>query len=297
MNRLITLLPILTGVFFGSVGVFIRYLYAAGFDGITIIFTRFSGAMVLLLIYIAIRDRSLLRIRLRDWWIFVLCGLCCTLCTNLCFNISASHLTLSLAATLLAIFPVYVLFISAVFFHEKITWRKIICLILAICGCVMVTGVIGSHVVLDRFGLAAGIMSGISYGLYGIFSKFAVDRGYRGFTITFYAMVSLAIGTAPFADYGAIANYVSAAPASHVGFLLLHSLCVGVLSYITYTIAIEHMDPGKASILASCEPIAAMIFGIIIFGEVPTIIMVLGLIIMLVALTVMGSDKDEGGKS
>ena len=34
-----------------------------------------------------------------------------------------------------------------------------------------------------------------------------------------------------------------------------------------YTVALDHMEAGKASILCSCEPVAAMAFGFFFFRE------------------------------
>jgi len=76
-------------------------------------------------------------------------------------------------------------------------------------------------------------------------------------------------------------------PLSHSGFMLVHSLCVAVAPYAFYTVALDHMDAGKASILCSCEPVAAMVFGICFFGEIPTVLSITGLIIVLAALAML----------
>ena len=64
-------------------------------------------------------------------------------------------------------------------------------------------------------------------------------------------------------------------------------LCVAVAPYAFYTVALNHMDAGRASILCSCEPVAAMVFGICFFGEIPTVLSIRGLIIVLVALVML----------
>lgn len=64
-------------------------------------------------------------------------------------------------------------------------------------------------------------------------------------------------------------------------------LCVAVAPYAFYTVALDHMDAGKASILCSCEPVAAMVFGICFFGEIPTVLSITGLIIVLAALAML----------
>ena len=45
----------------------------------------------------------------------------------------------------------------------------------------------------------------------------------------------------------------------------MHSLCTAVCPYAFYTVALDHMEAGKASILCSCEPVAAMVFGFFFF--------------------------------
>ena len=49
----------------------------------------------------------------------------------------------------------------------------------------------------------------------------------------------------------------------------MHSLCTAVCPYAFYTVALDHMEAGKASILCSCEPVAAMVFGFFFFGAIP----------------------------
>ena len=43
------------------------------------------------------------------------------------------------------------------------------------------------------------------------------------------------------------------------------------------------MEAGKASILCSCEPAAAMVFGFFLFEEIPTVLSITDLIIVLIA--------------
>ena len=47
-----------------------------------------------------------------------------------------------------------------------------------------------------------------------------------------------------------------------------------------------------ASVLGSAEPVAAMIFGVIIYKEIPSVISIIGLVIVLVALGVLSLGKD-----
>lgn len=76
--------------------------------------------------------------------------------------------------------------------------------------------------------------------------------------------------------------------------MLMHSLCTAVCPYAFYTVALDHMEAGKASILSSCEPVAAMVFGFFFFREIPIVLSIAGLIIVLIALAMLVlSDKKQ----
>ena len=122
-----------------------------------------------------------------------------------------------------------------------------------------------------------------------------MKKGYQALTITFYSMTAIAIVLLPFTQWGHITHYISLNPIRNTLFMVVHSFCTAVCPYAFYTIALDHMEAGKASILCSCEPVAAMIFGIIFFGEIPTVLSIIGLIVVLVALAMLVlSDTSKG---
>ncbi len=295
MKRFTLLLPVLAGILFGIVGLFVRSLTAAGLSNLSIVFVRMVLAVFMLLAFILIKDPSLLRLEKKAVKWVILCAVFGMFVTNLTFNVSSTRLSLSLAAVLLCLAPVYTVFISRILFHESITAKKIICMAFAILGCILVSGLIGSSITLSVPGILCGIISGVSYGLISIFSKFAIQNGTRSFTVTFYCLVILTIISAPFADYGQIGQYIAGSPA-HVGFLLLHSLLIAVLPYIFLTTAANHIDPGMITILASSEPVAAMIVGILFYREIPTVLMVIGLFVTVIALILLCTRASDAGK-
>ena len=70
--------------------------------------------------------------------------------------------------------------------------------------------------------------------------------------------------------------------------MLLNSLCTSVLPYVLYTLSLTHIETGKVSILASGgEPIAAMLLGMLFFSEIPTILSLIGLILTIIALSLL----------
>lgn len=291
------LVPILSGTFFGAAGAFVRTLSAAGLDNYTILSTRAILAALLLFLVLLACDRSLFRIHKKDVWVLVCAGAVGMFGLNLCYNEAIGRLTLSLAAVLLSLSPVFVLFLAAPLFGEKLTWRKIGCVALCIVGCVLVSGVLesASGMTWSGLGILIGVLSAFFYALYNIFSKIATRRGYPALTITFYSILVLALVSLPLTDWAAAAAYVQAAPAGHMAFLLVNAACTSVLPYIFYTLSFRYVDAGKTSILAGgSETVAAMLFGLLLFSETPTLLSLAGIALTILALSLLCMpDKKE----
>lgn len=91
----------------------------------------------------------------------------------------------------------------------------------------------------------------------------------------------------PMNDWRFVGEIISSSPLEMSIFMLAHSLCTCIFPYALYTISLKYMDTGKASILCSCEPIAATVFGLIFYNEIPTILSLVGLVITLIALAIL----------
>ena len=252
MKKLWLLLPVLSGVMWGSAGIFVRTLDAFGFDNCTMIFIRIVVAVILLFIGILIIDRNMLRIKLRDIWIFVVCGVFGILGLNLCYNQAMVGLTMSLAAVLLSMSPVFVMVMATFVLKEKITARKMICTAMAVVGCVLVSGVLESGgVEVSAKGVLAGIAAAFFYALYSIASKLAMKRKYNVFTITFYSMLTGMVVLLPFADWNIMIDFAKASPVGNTVFILVNALATSILPYVLYTLSLSYVDAGKVSILAA----------------------------------------------
>lgn len=289
---LILLLPIIAGILWGSAGVFVRELNEFGMDRYTILSTRMIVAVAIMLIGLAIWQPSSFRIRLKDLWLFVGTGLLGILGLNFFYNEAVGEITLSLAAILLSMAPIFVMIISSFVFREKITVKKVNCLVMAIVGCVMASGFIevlsGTGLQISPRGIIMGVLSGFFCALYGIFSKLAAERGYSSLTTLFYSLLLCMIALLPLTDFDVSMNFISTAPTSNTIFALAHSACTSILPYLFYSMALVHMENGKVSILAGGgEPLAAVIFGLLFFMETPTAINLIGLLLTITALSAL----------
>ena len=299
MKQLLYLMPIVSGAMWGSAGIFVRKLTELGMNSYTVVSVRVVLAVLILAVWLGIYDKDLLKIKLKDLWIFVAGGVVGMFGLNICYNFAISELSLSLAAVLLSLSPVFVLFMAAILFKEKITSKKVICMTIAIAGCVLASGVLESASTMrwSVKGIIVGTIGAIFYGLYGIISKTAMERGYHAFTTTFYCLFMVMLVVIPLTNWKLVTNVVVANPVKMSVFLVIHSLCTSVLPYILYTFSIRYIDAGMASILASGEPVAAMIFGVIFFSEIPTVLSVVGIVLVIVALALLSMPDKKRRRS
>lgn len=319
MKKLIVMFPTLAGIMWGATGVFTRILDSYGMNSATILETRMLFGVVILGLGCLVVDRSLLKIHKKDFWLLAGGGILGNFGLSYFYTEAINQLSMAFAAVLLCTFPVFVMLLSAVLFRERITTKKVGCMALAFAGCVLVSGFlegaaeenvssggvgIGEGVGIGGIGgeagdswpvlgVAIGVLAAFCYALYSIFSKAAKERGYSSITITFYFMFMVMILLVPMTDWGMMAEYIREAPVQNGLFLLGHCLDAAVLPYVIYTFSLAYVDAGKASVLASSEPVAAMVLGYLFFDEVPTVLMLAGMGLTLLAIIILSLPERE----
>ena len=282
----------MAGFMFGSAGVFVRTLTQNGIDPTTLLFLRFSIAVIPILMAILLTDKKLLKIDLKDLPLFLVCALC-IVGLNLCYNESMNTIPLSLAAVLLSLAPIYVLILAYIIFGEKITLRKLICMFLAIFGCFLMTGVLETNLEnVPLFGILLGVGAGIFWAFYLMASKKSIEKGNHTFTILFYSIIFISIALIPFTNFKQITSFTLINPTLTILFLIIHSTFSFALPYILSTLSLKYIDSGISSILMSgAEPLAALLFGLVIYSEIPTMLMLCGFILTVMAMMMLSRKK------
>jgi drug/metabolite transporter (DMT)-like permease len=289
------ILILLAGVLWGCMGLFVRPLNDMGLSSWDIVFLRAVLTTVFMALLLLIKDKSLFKIRLRDIWCFLGTGLLSIVFFNLCYFKEITITSLSVAAILLYTAPAFVMIISAFCFKERLSVRKIIALILSFTGLIFVTGVLGGSGVerLNFSTIMIGLGAGLGYALYSIFSRFAIERGYESYTISFYTFLFAAFATLFFAKPLDVTTTV-ASSFSGVGLAFVFVLVSTVIPYITYTRGLKSVENGQASIIASIEPVVATLNGIILFGEKMSWSVAAGIILVLAGIVIsnLGGERD-----
>lgn len=288
------------GVLWGLLGIFVRHLNTRGLASMDLVFLRSLTATVVLFIGLLIFDRKKMKVRMRDFWCFLGTGIGSIVFFNYCYFTAVRMMSLAAAAVLLYTAPAFVMLMSAVLFHEKMTGRRVISVLLTFAGCACVTGLAGSGI--SAGGIFVGLGAGFGYALYTIFGHYAIERGYDSLTITFYtflvaAVTSLFMVRLPHvagALFGS-APYVSGAmsgSATALGYVLCLGIVSTILPFLLYTLGLHFVQGGQASVIASIEPVTAAIVGIILYHEALTAQTVVGIALVLAGIAA-GAERTE----
>lgn len=286
----------LAGLCWGAIGIFSRPLAAAGLSSLQLTLLRNLLAAAALLVPMLLRPGRL-RLRLRDLWLFLGTGICSIALFNICYFACMRLSSLSVAVTLLYTSPCFVMALSCLLFRERFTPGKAAALLLALVGCMCITGVLGGGQRVGGAALVTGLLSGFGYALYSIFGKLALRR-YHWLTVTFYTFFIAAAALLPFGRPAALLSSLGSGTLwlSALGLALVST----VLPFLLYTLGLSHMDAGLAAVIACVEPAAATVAGVLLFHEPLTAMGLTGL--ALVALSVAAAqwkprDRKKGDAS
>ncbi len=282
------------GVLWGLMGWYRRKLGEIGLDSFGMIFIRCGFAAALFFLSILLTNPAALRVKWKNFWCFFGSGICSLMCFSACYFQAMQLMSLSAAAILLYTAPCFVMIISSFLFQEKMTKRKVLSLILAFAGCCLVSGIIGSDTKLTLTGILYGFGSGFGYALYTVFGKLAMRRGYGSLTVSFWSCLLAATGAGIIWGVREPLAAITASPET-----LLTGAAAGIvtcyLPYLLYTFGLTQVEAGRASVIASVEPVVATLVGFAAFGEAVSIPAGIGIVLVLLAIVLI-SEKVTGGK-
>ncbi len=293
MKQKAFILVILAGILWGTSGIFVHYLAPLGFSSIQMTAMRSVIAAVIITAFVLPRDRSLFRTSKIDLCIFALSAI--TLFgTGTCYFLSMQASAISTAVVLMYMAPVYVSVFSVMFFGERLTATKAVCVIIMLTGCALVSGISGG-LALNLSGIAMGLLSGICYGAYNILTKLSMRKGTQPLQATLYVFIFTALLSLLLCDPIDLYKKAAAQPALTLPLILGIGVVTCVLPYLFYTIAMKHLDASTAASLGIVEPLTATLIGVWMFEE--TLDVWSGIGVLLIPLGVLLLSRCDSPKS
>lgn len=283
-----SLLIILAGIFWGSMGIFVHLLTDFfGFSSLQAASLRMMSAAVILALFLLIKDKSLFKIKLCDVPILACNGVFSIFFMTVFYFASInSDTSMSVSAVLLYTAPFIVMLLSCIFLGEKLTVQKVICLVIAFAGCCLVS--VSEQGYSTTAGIIFGILSGIAYALYSIFGSVALKK-HHPYTVTFYSFFFAGLCSAVLAVVTQIGKTASATdkPFALIVSIIATGLITAVLPFLLYTKGLCGTPASKASVMAYAEPVSACVFGYFLMNEIMTGKMIFGILLTVVAIVLL----------
>ena len=283
MKKLSVLFVLISGTCWAGMTVFVRMLKELGLGTLDVVLVRCAMTSVLLFLLLLFTDRSKLKIKGKDLWIFILDAVVTVLLFNYCYFRAVNSMSIAVAVVLLYVSPAFVMILSALILKEKITRRKVIALLLMLAGTVLVTGIIGSKQSVTLVGFLLGIGAAVFYAMVSIINPIAIRRGYSGATITFYTYLFAMAGALFLSDSALVFRTVTASMGNlllAVGFAVIST----VLPFILYNTALKYIEPSRAAIICSIEPIVGTLISVFLYNEDLTGLMILGIVLIMAGI-------------
>ena len=287
------LFTVLAGILWGCISLFLKPITAAGLSSLQVMMIRGLLSAFFMFVLLAVKDRKLLKIEIKDIWMFIGTGIVSLTFFSICYFKTILEVGTSIAVILLYTSPIFVLLMSVILFRERITLKKIIALLMTFAGCVFVTGILsqgdGS---LGLNPLLIGLGAGFGYALYSIFSRYALKK-YNALTVTFYTFLFSGVSLLPFV-------HVEKIPACMDWKMLLLTagiaLICTVLPYIFYTLGLTGLETSKAAILVTIEPLVGTLIGFLIWREEVSVLKIIGIILIFISVVLLGLEDKTKSK-
>ncbi len=270
---------IAAGLLWGTSGLFVSILSPLGFSSVQLTAVRGVISALIMTVYVLIYDRRLFKINLPQLVLCFFCGLTLFV-TAASYYSSMKACSVSTAVTLMYTAPVFVMAFSVVYWKEKLSALKIVSIVAMLIGCALVSGIVGDFK-FSLVGFGFGILSGLSYGTYSVFTKLQYIRGTNPLTATVYAFYLMAAISTIVCNPVEAVGFIAADPLKILPLFLAFGACTFVIPYFLYNLSLGDLPASVASALSIIEPLAATLYSVVLLGEQLTIFSILGIILIL----------------
>lgn len=261
-------LVLLAAVLWGTLGVAFSLQGNMGTPPLVIAFWRATLACLSLAAVLALSRPRSLHLHPRDLPFLSVCGLLSVSALFALYPFAVQHSTVAVAAVLLYTAPAWVVVMGALWLGEPLTSRRLLTVVLCFAGTALVAGVHQPEAWRGSLpGLLAGLGSGLSYASYSLFARKA-PTCYAPATMTVW---TLGLGAVFLAIPAVMDLRALLEPwRSLEGVALL--VYVGVFptagSLLLYTMGLRDLgDAGRASLLATLEPLVGAALGFALLGQ------------------------------
>lgn len=262
---------LLAGVSFGLVGPLVK-LIDGSIPAITLCFFRSLIGLVFILALLPFIDRNTFRVKRTDLKAYIIIGI--LMAVNFSLFVTANYLApVSNVVLLFFTFPFWLAIISYFFLRERVTKYMIICLLIAFAGIFAVNPFQG----IFNLGNIFALINGLNYAVIVAYMRYIDKRHHIGVVFWFLLSATIFLSPAPFI-YG-----LGTFSWNYIWVLVMGIISTG-LAYLFLNYGLEKIQAEASSlIIMTTEPVVAIVLSIIIIGEILSLNVLAGGILIIAA--------------
>ena len=257
-------------------------LYKAGMNPDSVLFFRYLFAIPVLGMMIVARGRSF-KLKRKEVLPLIIMGLLVALSSLALFQ-SYNYMDVGIASTLLFVYPILVALIMWIAFKEKLTLPTVLCILLALGGIGLLYKS-GDGSTLNLTGIILVMISALSYAIYIVGVNQSTLKNLATLSLTFYVLLFGLVLFLVRVDFG---QSLRVAETWYLwGNLIALAIFPTAISFLCTTQAIQYIGSTPTAILGALEPLTAVFFGVVVFGESLTLRLSCGMLMIILAVTLI----------
>ncbi|HCD93289.1 MAG TPA: EamA family transporter [Odoribacter splanchnicus] len=267
---------------YGMNPLFALPLYKAGMNPDSVLFFRYLFAIPVLGMMIVARGRSF-KLKRKEVLPLIIMGLLVALSSLALFQ-SYNYMDVGIASTLLFVYPILVALIMWIAFKEKLTLPTVLCILLALGGIGLLYKS-GDGSTLNLTGIILVMISALSYAIYIVGVNQSTLKNLATLSLTFYVLLFGLVLFLVRVDFG---QSLRVAKTWYLwGNLIALAIFPTAISFLCTTQAIQYIGSTPTAILGALEPLTAVFFGVVVFGESLTLRLSCGMLMIILAVTLI----------
>lgn len=259
------LFAILSSIFFGSSGLFVKLAQKTELSSIDILTLQYMIAVPVLWIISFIKYKHQLKISKRILFKLLILGLFLTPIVNLCYYESFQYLNISVATILFYTYPILIALYSFLFLKKKPNKIVGISLALSFMGCALVVNIFQANTSISMLGFLYCIGASFFYAIFTLLIE-TLENKIPPILLTTYistfALLSFIFYHVPSHSFNGGFNRFQ------IGITILLTFICQVPPMVLLYAAIQYIGAVKTSIIANIEIPTAAILGYIFYDEI-----------------------------
>src|SRR5262245_36121743 len=244
-------------------GVFGKIVMTGTMSPARLVFYRSVLSALFLLVLLLCRDRTLLRLNLRDLPLFLAMGTLGLALTQFTYYSAIQSLSVGMAILLQYLAPLWMLLFERLWLKIPLTPGRLAALSLALIGCTMVSFETQATRHWRNVGVLLGLTAGVCLAAYTLMAQHAL-KSHRDLTVLFYGFL--------FSAFFWSAHPDSWQPLSQIEpfkfWMILYVVVFGtILPFLLYMQAMKYLSASHTGIISTLEPVVAAVIAWIFLHE------------------------------